>query len=167
LFVPVDQLGHVCPSFAQNRAANCFLWLLAVCLPDVSRRNRRSFLFIVERIKIKDRVKGWRGWREYIGLMRQQSAMVGIFMHKKRIHDMRCIVMAWKDQIRFLRRFCRRFSRYVTRCLRIGLALRYKVLGEERVQVQRIGRRKFWQEMKEQGKLDVAPLPSQLPPPED
>jgi hypothetical protein len=50
---------------------------------------------------------------------------------------------------------------------RIGLALRIKVLGEERVQVQRAGRQKFWQEMKESGKL-MEPLPPkvQLPPPE-
>lgn len=62
--------------------------------------GRRSFLFIMERIKIKERVKGWRGWREYMGAIRQQNALVGIFMHKKRIQELRCIVMAWKDQIR-------------------------------------------------------------------
>jgi hypothetical protein len=37
---------------------------------------------------------------------------------------------------------------------RIGLVLRYKVLGEERVRVQQEGRRKLWHTMREQGKLD-------------
>jgi hypothetical protein len=56
---------------------------------------------------------------------------------------------------------------HTTQFPRIGLALRYKILGEERVQVQKIGRRKFWQDMKEQGKLDDVPQPSQPPPPEE
>ena len=55
----------------------------------------------MERIKIKDRIKGWRGWREYMGVVRQQNAMVDIFVHRKRIHDLRSILMEWKDQIRF------------------------------------------------------------------
>jgi hypothetical protein len=54
----------------------------------------------MERMRIKERVKGWRGWREYMGLLREQNAMVTIFMHKKRIHDTRLNIMAWKDQLR-------------------------------------------------------------------
>jgi hypothetical protein len=50
----------------------------------------------------------------------------------------------------------------VTYSSRIGLALRYKILGADRVQVQQLSRRKFWQDMREQGKLDVRPEP---PPP--
>ena len=72
----------------------------AATVASALTRSRRSFLFIMERIKIKDRVKAWRGWREYMGLLREQNAMVAIFMHKKRILDTRNIILAWKDQVR-------------------------------------------------------------------
>jgi hypothetical protein len=55
----------------------------------------------MERVKIKERVKGWRGWREYMGVVRQQSAMVAIFMHKKSVLERRRITIAWKDQVRY------------------------------------------------------------------
>ena len=109
-------------------------------------------MFIMERIKIKERVKGWRGWREFIGLVREQNAMLGMFVHKKRVNDTRMNVLAWRDQCR-----C---GVWVVVChvrsppARIGLVLRYKVLGEERVRVQQEGRRKLWHTMREQGKLD-------------
>ena len=59
----------------------------------------------MERVKIKERVKGWRAWREYMGVVRQQNAMVVIFMHKKSVLERRRITLAWKDQVRW--RICR------------------------------------------------------------
>ncbi len=55
----------------------------------------------------------------------------------------------------------------VTYSYRIGLALRYKILGADRVQVQQLTRRKFWQDMREQGKLDSQPPPPRLQPAEE
>jgi hypothetical protein len=55
----------------------------------------------MERVKIKDRIKGWRAWRQYMGLLREQGAMLNIFMQKKRIYDTRKNVMAWRDQVRW------------------------------------------------------------------
>jgi hypothetical protein len=125
----------------------------AATVASALTRSRRSFLFIMERIKIKDRVKAWRGWREYMGLLREQNAMVAIFMQKKRILDTRNIILAWKDQVRCAT-CCRRALLPVSSCARIGLVLRYKVLGPDRVQVQKEGRLKFWQKMRSQGKLE-------------
>jgi hypothetical protein len=54
----------------------------------------------MERIKIKDRVKAWRGRRQYMGLLREQYAVATMIMHKKRILDTCNNIQAWKDQVR-------------------------------------------------------------------
>jgi hypothetical protein len=54
-------------------------------------------------------------------------------------------------------------SALVSSPTRIGLALRYKVLGADRVQVQKEGRLKFWQDMRSQGKLEPQAEAAQVP----
>jgi hypothetical protein len=43
------------------------------------------------------------------------------------------------------------------------LALRLKVLGADRVKVQQESRRKFWQDMRNEGKLEALPQCPQPP----